>query len=56
MSKRRYSTVKCKRVDRSARAGQRTVFAVDVAEVEFVAALQVDGGKTRVRVSWAHAF
>lgn len=60
MSKRRYSTVNCKQVDwaalAAAIAGQRAVLAVDVAKVKFVAALQVDGGKTLVRVSWAHPF
>lgn len=60
MSKRRYSTVNCKQVDwaalAAAIAGQRAVLAVDVAKVKFVAALQVDGGKTLVRMSWAHPF
>ena len=60
MGKRRYSTVNCKQVDWSAlagaMAGQRAVFAVDVAKVKFVAALQVNGGKTLVRVGWAHPF
>jgi transposase len=60
MSKRRYSTVNCKQVDwaalAAAIAGQRAVLAVDVAKVRFVAALQVDGGETLVRVSWAHPF
>jgi transposase len=58
MSKRRYSTVNCKRVDWLAMAGamrgQRAVFAVDVAKVKFVAALQLEVGKTLVRVSWMH--
>jgi transposase len=60
MSKRRYSTVNCKQVDWAAlagvMAGQRAVFAVDVAKVKFVAALQVAAGQTLVRVSWAHPF
>jgi transposase len=60
MSKRRYSTVNCKRVDWRALAGamarQRAVFAVDVAKVKFVAALQVESGKTLLRVSWMHPF
>jgi transposase len=60
MSKRRYSTVNCKRVDwaalATAIAGQRAVFAVDVAKTNFVAALQVEAGKTVLRVSWAHPF
>jgi len=60
MAKRRYSTVNCKRVDWSAlaeaMAGRRAVFAVDVAKVKFVAALQEETGKTLVRVIWAHPF
>lgn len=60
MSKRRYSTVNCKQVDWSAlaaaMAGQRAVFAVDVAKVKFVAALQVEAGKSLVRVGWQHPF
>jgi transposase len=58
MSKRRYATVNCKQVDWSAMveevAGQRAVFAVDVAKVRFVAALQVAAGRTLVRVHWEH--
>jgi len=58
MSKRRYSTVNCKQVDWSAlaeaMAGQRAVWAVDVAKIKFVAALQVETGGTLVRVSWQH--
>jgi transposase len=60
MSKRRYSTVNCKQVDwaalAEAMAGERAVFAVDVAKVKFVAALQVQAGKTLVRVRWQHPF
>jgi transposase len=60
MSKRRYNTVDCKRVDwlalAEAMVGQRGVLAVDVAKVKFVAALQVEAGQTLIRVSWAHPF
>jgi transposase len=58
MTKRRYSTVNCKRVDWAAWAeaisAQPAAFAVDVAKEKFVAGLQVAGGRTLVRVSWSH--
>jgi transposase len=58
MSKRRYSTINCKRVDWSAlareAAGQRVVFAVDVAKHAFVAAVQPASNQTRVRLTWTH--
>ncbi|ESQ08952.1 MAG: hypothetical protein N838_21300 [Thiohalocapsa sp. PB-PSB1] len=48
----------CKQVDWTAMAGeiagQRAVLAVDVAKVKFVAALQVEAGRTLVRVHWEH--
>jgi transposase len=58
MSKRRYSTIKCKCVDWSALAKEladrRVVFAVDVAKYDFVGAVQSAQGETRVRVKWRH--
>jgi len=58
MNKRRYSTIKCKRVDWNALArelaNRRVVFAVDVAKHDFVGAVQSGYGETRVRVKWTH--
>jgi transposase len=58
MSKRRYSSVNCKRVDWRALAarvaGKRVIVAVDVAKFDFVAAVQSAFGQTLVRVKWTH--
>jgi len=58
MSKRRYKSVNCKRVDwarlAEEHAGGRIVFAVDVAKEKFFAALQSAPGQTLLRVSWSH--
>lgn len=58
MSKGRYHSIECKRVDWSGvierAAGRDLVFAVDVAKQAFVGLLQVKGGEALVRLRWRH--
>lgn len=58
MSKGRYRSVECKRVNwqkvREQSAGERLVFAVDVAKEAFVGLLRVKGGADVLRIRWRH--